>query len=479
MKKTLIILILSISFILPLNTYAKITTINDGEDYAIPSDYTFIPKFFNGVTRLETSASYNNTDHFIPGYRKAYRANGYHNYWAIYRNVGTWKSHIVDMKITIEDVIDTDTSKKCTKFGDVGDTDVIALLFMTNNVGVDMRFECREEGVVGLYKVEFFDNKTGEELSDIKSTLTYTDIDEGERILVDNNNTKEAIYYAPYAVEHLELLHDNYNGRYTFFKGNVKWTCGGNGGPGDNNCLNPDYKPGDCYNNNCDGCYKAGMLITLNDGSFTLGWAGMGIIFSSPSFLRIADSHSIKTVDKEIVGPGDELNYKIEQYVPNQNSSQYYKLWTITDKLENILETSVENIKVTSNEGDDITNRFDIAVENNNLTVSAKADYLASNDFYDKTFFIDIKTRVGNDIKGVKEIINNAILDVQYGNNSFSEDIPSNPVKTIIEVEEPQEIVEVPNTGRFASMMMIIVGVVLIISGIYIIIKMTKKKLST
>ena len=86
---------------------------------------------------------------------------------------------------------------------------------------------------------------------------------------------------------------------------------------------------------------------------------------------------------------------------------------------------------------------------------------------------------MGKDIKDVKEIINNAVLDVQYGNNIFSEDIPSNPVKTVIEMDEPQEVVEVPNTSKFTSMMMIISGIVLVGSGIFLILRMTKKKTST
>ncbi len=479
MKKTInaiVFLLICMGFFFPFNVSAKITTITDSEDFATPSDYTFIPKFVNGVTKLETSANYNSTDHFIPNYRKAYKSKGYQSYWALYKNVGVWEDHVVDMKITIDDVIDTDPTKKCTKFGGEDDTDVVALLFMTNNVGVDLRFECREEGVVAIFKVEFFDHTTGEELNDIKSTLTYTDIDADERILIDNDKTKEAIYYAPYAVEHLDLLDNNYKNKYTFFKGNLKWTCGSSGpGGGDANCIHPDYKPENCWNNNCLGGYKAGMLITLNDGTFTLGWAGMGIIFSSPSYLRIADPNAVKTVDKEIVKPGEEINYKIEQYVPNQSSSQHYKLWKITDKLESILETSIDDITITSNEGENINDKFNIELENNILTVSAKEDYLALDEFYNKTFYINIKTKVGKDIKDVKEINNKAILDAQYGNNIYSGDIPSNPVKTVLEIEEPQEVVQVPNTGKFASMMMIVSGILFVCSGLFLILKMTKK----
>lgn len=73
MKKTInaiVFLLICMGFFFPFNVSAKITTITDSEDFATPSDYTFIPKFVNGVTKLETSANYNSTDHFIPNYSK-------------------------------------------------------------------------------------------------------------------------------------------------------------------------------------------------------------------------------------------------------------------------------------------------------------------------------------------------------------------------------------------------------------------------
>lgn len=478
----LTILLVCATFIYPLNTHAKLNTIKSDEDYVIPSEYTFTPKFIKGVTKFETSDTYKEMDfHVNNKYKNIWRAKDYHNYWAIYRNVGIWKQHIVDMKITVDDVVDMDPTRKCTKFGNViADEDVIGLEFISTDIGVDMSADCREEGTIAFFKVEFFDGTTGEVLDEIKTTFTYNDIDVNERILLDNTTTNELIYYAPYGQEHLELLDEDYKSRFTYFKGNDKWTCTYNGWPGDVQCINTNNPVSNCYNNDCTGCYKAGMVITQNEGSFILGWAGMGLYFTSPSFLRIEDPNSIKTVDKEKVKPGEKINYTIEQYVPNQSNYQYYKSWELTDKLDQVLEASIDDITIITNNGEDIKDKFNVILENNVLTITAKKDYLSSVDFYNRTFLIGIPAKVSTNIKGIKKIPNTALLNVQYSSGSFSEDIPSSDVVITIEgEEEPQEVVEVPNTSKFTSMMMIISGIVLVGSGVFLILKMTKKKTST
>ncbi len=488
MKKVLSIInlfLICIGFLYPVNVLAKRNTIKNDEEYVIPSDYTFTPKFIKGVTKFEASNNYNTTDfHKKDGidtkYKNIWRSKDYHSYWAIYRNVGIWQQHIVDMKITVEDVVDTEPSKKCVKFGNIiADEDVIGLEFVSTDIGVDMSSDCREEGTMAFFKVEFFDNTTGQALNEIKTTFTYNDIDVGERILLDNNTTKELIYYTPYGEEHLDLLDANFNGRFTFFKGNNKWTCTYNGWPGDVQCINTTNPVSNCYNGNCTGCYKAGMIMTQNDGSFVLGWAGMGLYFTSPSFLRIEDPNSIKSVDKQKVKPGEEINYTIEQYVPNQSNYQYYKSWELTDKLDELLQTSVDDITITTNDDEDIKDKFHILLEGNVVKITAKEEYLKSNNFYNRTFLIGIKARVGTNIKGVKKIPNTAVLNVQYNSGSYSEDIPSSDVTITIEGEkEKEEVVQVPNTGKFASMMMIISGVILVSVGFFIILRITKKKVS-
>lgn len=477
---TLTILILCVTLIYPLNTYAKLNTIKSDEDYVIPSDYAFTPKFINGVTKFETSDLYTEAP-LLSGsdYRWVYREKGYNNYWVLYRNVGIWKKHIVDMKISLDDVIDTDASKKCS-LERLPDEDFTNVSFHSDKIGIGVTNQCRETGTMPIFKIEFFDDKSGEILDDIKTAVTYTDIDSLERILLDNKNIKEAYYYKTYGTEHLDLVDNNYKGRYTYFIGNNNWTCTYLGWPGDVQCIDKSNPGVNCANGDCLGCYKSGMIVTINDGSFNLGWGGQGLTFSVPSFFRINDPNSIKTVDKDKVKSGEELNYTIEQYVPNQSSNQYYQSWELKDELNEVLKANIDDITITTNDAEDIKDKFDITLVDNVLTIIAKKNYLESEEFYNRTFMIGIKTIVKDNIKGIKTIPNTAVLNVQYNSGSFSDDIPSSDVVVTIEgEEEPQEVVEVPNTSKFTSMMLIISGVVLVGSGIFIILKMTKKKLSS
>jgi len=74
-----------------------------------------------------------------------------------------------------------------------------------------------------------------------------------------------------------------------------------------------------------------------------------------------------------------------------------------------------------------------------------------------------------------KEVINQAVLNIEYQDGKISDDILSNQVSTTIEVEET--MVEVPNTSKFTNWMMYIVGVVFIISGIFLIWNIKKRKI--
>ncbi len=471
--------VLSLCFILlyPLRTFAKINSITDNDNYIIPSDYAFTPKFIKSVTKIQTSDSYLKKGN--GSQITVYRTEGYSNYWAIYQNVGIWRHHIVDMKITLDDVIDTNPSTKCTAsgFADFEDEDVIPIYFYPGELAIRVDTNCRSAGTTGIFRIEFFDHQTGEELSELKSVLTYDDIDSQEQIAFDNYHTTNQFYYTPYGVEHLDLLSDKLHDRYTLFKGNNKWTCRSSGLYGDVNCfIKPSVvEEGSCYHNDCEWCYKAGMITVLNDGSFQLGWAGYYTSFSSTGFLRIGDPGPMKFVDKQLVKPGEEINYTIEQYVPNQATKHYYKTWKITDKLDEVLETNVDNITIRSDGDLDVTNMFDITLENNIITVSAKNEILVSDSLYNRTIIIDIKTKVKSDIKSQKEVINQAVLNIEYQDGKISDDILSNQVSTTIEVEET--MVEVPNTSKFTNWMMYIVGVVFIISGIFLIWNIKKRKI--
>lgn len=462
-------------FFFPLSTSAKINTVDSDYSYVIPSEYAFTPKFIKGVTKVQMSDSYKGSQITIT------RKQGYNNYWILYKNVGIWRHHIVDMKITLDDVVDTDATTKCTASGgyaDVPDKDMITFYFYSDELAIRVDTMCRSAGTMGIFKVEFFDNQTGEALSDLKSVLTYDDIDSQEQIAFDNNNAKEQFYYSPYGVEHLSLLQNNFENTYTLFKGNNNWTCRSNGNFGDVNCFKNSsiVEAGSCYRGDCEGCYKAGMMTVLNEGNFTLGWSGYYTGFSATGFLRIGDPGPMKFVDKEEVKPGEDIHYTIEQYVPNQATKHYYKSWKIIDRLNSALEIKADDITITSDGEVDVTSMFDIDITNNILTVSVKADYLVLDEIYNRTFIINIKSKVMGNIKDVKEIKNQATLNIEYSNGTSSEDILSNEVKTTIEYPMIEEILEVPNTDKFINKVIYILGVIFILGGIFTVLKIRKKK---
>ena len=518
MKKNLNILyylVICIYLVCPLNTWALINEneiyistnpVKEGKVTTIPSEYAFTPKFISKVTEVEKSNAYISGREDRVGtaassgelYSLAVRdaVTGYSEYWVKYKNVGKWNRTIVDMKITLEDVI-YDTTKTCKldydKFPkrdkvteNTKITDIAEIVFHENFIGIEMnklystyRTSDSDTLPYAIFKVQFFDHASGRELTDIKTAITYTDLDLDEVILLNNTRTNELIYFEPYGKEHYDILQNNLN-NYTVLAGNSNWTCqryesnGALGALGQTGECGIDGRVvlGTCYNGNCDGCSKAGMIITLNSGEFTVGWGGLGLSFTSPSFLKIENPKPVKSADKETAKIGEDIHYIIEQYVPNQSSENYYKSWKITDQLDSILKTGVNDIIVTNDNGNNVTDKFDIIVEKNTVTVSAKADYLASNAFYNTTYTIDIKAKVeGN---GKNKIINKAILNVKDNDGSI-EDIPSDEVTTYI---DPGEVVKVPDTRKMINNMLIITGTVILIGGIFVIIR-KRQKLST
>ena len=110
-KKILICIVFVIScqlLFIVTNTYAldyeEVT-----EDYVIPKDYAFTPKFIDGITTVETSSAYNNSSIIsntlsnTSGYEMHYiiDSTNYNDIYVIYKNVGTYQGKIIDLKITL------------------------------------------------------------------------------------------------------------------------------------------------------------------------------------------------------------------------------------------------------------------------------------------------------------------------------------------------------------------------------------------
>lgn len=133
-----------------------------------------------------------------------------------------------------------------------------------------------------------------------------------------------------------------------------------------------------------------------------------------------------------------EYEYNISQTIPASVPGYYYKSFEITDTLEAPLETNKSNISIKENNSD-VTNNFDINVSGQKITVSPKAAYISSADFYGKTYNIIIKTKVkaGADLTSYKQgndyvIPNHATRTYKdYANKDYTKD--TNIVKVIVE----------------------------------------------
>ena len=223
------------------------------------------------------------------------------------------------------------------------------------------------------------------------------------------------------------------NDTYTTFSGNLNHTC-----------THPNYNAGNtqecldngvtnCLDGSCSDCVKAGMLSTLNSGSFIFGWSGWAINLTSSGYLEIETPAPIKSLDKTVIKQGETFNYKIEQYVPNQSSEYYYKKFVIEDNIDTNLTTSVSNVRVINDASQDVTSKFDITLVNNKRSVSAKSDTLNDSTFYNTTYIINIPITTNNitfPSTSKLEISNTANLITSFGNGDTT--TPSNEVKVTV-----------------------------------------------
>lgn len=175
----------------------------------------------------------------------------------------------------------------------------------------------------------------------------------------------------------------------------------------------------------------------------------------------IAPTKSVKDSDQEgtenaLENRDEAYQYSIKHDVGKKNF--IFKNYLISDEIQKELEAS--NFKVTNKNGDDVTEQFDIDVdENNKLTASAQSALLKSDDFYDNTYTITFDAKVKEDADLVDletaaehsyEVPNVATVtvdkDTLYTNATKTtfEDVPKTPEEPIEKPEEPNESVKPP-----------------------------------
>ena len=197
---------------------------------------------------------------------------------------------------------------------------------------------------------------------------------------------------------------------------------------------------------------------------------GSPVAYETPAPIKHIDNGA-SLVDANTAHPGEEFDYVIEQFVPNQFSSETdsilfssvwnkygnikenrnYESFTINDTIDENLEIASENIKVTRG-NIDVTEEFNILANGQSIAVIAKSAALARANFYGEKILVHIPVTVKADAPE-GQIINTADTTVKNtslsASNKESNDVttdivmmPENPKTDEEEPKNPDTIDE-------------------------------------
>lgn len=396
------------------------------------------------------------------------------NIWMLYKNVGMYQGKTVNLKVTV---------KSCDPY----------TVNYTPNIGFSL--ENMQFIMNGLHSVNLEYNFIDDEGTpiDIKGYGTFTDLDNTQAFQMGTGIDKAYIYEtyktcdneSECTVKHLyanrlvkkgvqfpdELTQDNI-GTYTTNTENAVQSS-------KRETSSPDK--------------FAWTTVLFSGGKFNLSYytgAERGMyVFSPNSLVPFAIEDPVKNVNKEVVSKAEEYTYTVSHRVPYitlDGSNNSYTAYSFNDVLEPCLGvTDASKIVIKNDEGTDVTQHFDIKLNNSNGSVvvdaTAKSDFLANNEFYGHEYEFMINTYVKdnydlskylNNDKTKYIIPNQAKVSVtDNGGTAVNKD--TNTVNVYITI--PKEIVSAPNTGKYTSIALIAGGVLIIAIAIITLITYKKK----
>lgn len=375
-----------------------------------------------------------------------------------YSNVGTdpVTGKVIDLKITLNDW-------KVNAYKWDHSTDPAKKVTLENPYaafGVD-DFEIFTPGDGALaYRLDFIDHDTGKPLK-LNTQMTFLDIDgnqfvgfdsstyshidnvfwgdqEGKTWLSYLNKMGKNYIYSDANQHHTALadgagtLHstDLYGGITTTLSNadhmNITWVYGTNTGKkaveSQNELLSTNgyWQLNDSnYDANAEKNKIGTIASSIWNGNFNhayLAFGGKAITKDKPLDPKkfVSDKDEGTNVPSEIGGiksvTHDMLDNRYEQYhyqivhsVPDVRDRFKYSEYRITDNLDNILNIDTGSIRVYNRENQDVTHMFTVTLSSgNNLSVIAKSDALALDDFYRETYKIsfDASVKPGESLKG-------------------------------------------------------------------------------
>lgn len=183
-----------------------------------------------------------------------------------------------------------------------------------------------------------------------------------------------------------------------------------------------------------------GVVTSMANSSYTFTYsatsAGTSYFFGSPSAYDTPDP--VKYVEEDgktenRATTGSKFNYIIKQRVPNIfstsndimtfaslyskyssiNENRNYTSFKISDNIDANLILPVYTAVKVYRGSTDVTDKFDVVISGRDITVSAKAAYLATADFYNATYKIVIPVTAKNTIT-TQQIPNHATNSYTY-----------------------------------------------------------------
>ncbi len=374
-----------------------------------------------------------------------------------YSNVGNdpVSGETIDMKVTLNDW-------KINAYKWDHSTDPIKKVALENPYaafGVD-DFEIFTPGDGALaYRIDFIDHDTGKPVK-LNTQMTFLDIDGNQWVGFDTSTFSKIdnVYYGDqegktwlsymdkmgkkYIYSDANLHHealpdgsgtvrskDLYGGITTSVSNadhmNVTWVYGTNTGKhaieSQNELLatNGYWQLNDSnYQADADKNKIGTIASSVWNGNFNhayLKFGGRAILPDKPLDPKkfVSDKDEGTNVPSEIGGiksvTHDMLENRYEQYhyqivhsVPDVRDRFKYTQYRITDNLDNLLNIDTGSIRVYNRENQDVTYMFTVTLSNgNNLSVIAKGDTLALDDFYRETYKIsfDATVKPGKSLK--------------------------------------------------------------------------------
>ena len=226
--------------------------------------------------------------------------------------------------------------------------------------------------------------------------------------------------------------------------------------------------------------YYLGQPEFITNKKFGGGMFG----FDPDSLVPFKVEDPVKSVDKSSVNINEEFTYTTSHRVPYINkdgSGNKYTAYSFSDTLEPCLTTTKNDVIVMNDEALDVTNKFDIKVTESNgsyvVTADAKSDFIndTANDdaFYGHEYEFIITAKIKDNYDLAKYLNNDKsgyIIPNKAGisvtDNSGIYNKTTNIVNVVVPI--PKEVVPAPDTGKYISMTITIIGSLILVGSVVI-----------